>query len=133
MKSKWREKTQLISELDVRVRKMKEEFEKRESDLVKTGQSLKEENKELSARLRKLDDDFRQQYDAEKKEHLKQVEKIQRGHEEKLAASEVKIGELEQEMRQILTEAENRKKFYEDKIKSFSHMFTEFQAGLKIS
>jgi chromosome segregation ATPase len=128
---KWKQKSELINELDVKVRKMKENFELKEAQLNETIAKLKEDNEGLNARLRKVDDTFRQQYDAEKKEHLIQMEKFKSENRELIAKYENKIRDLEDEMRVILIDCENKKKYYDDKISSFTNVFSKFQADLK--
>ena len=40
------------------------------------------------------------------------------------------VKEIEEEMRQLLVESNAKKKFYEDKIKYFSLMFSQIQSDL---
>jgi len=127
---KWKHKTELITDLDFKVRKMKENYETKEKELIKEKNSLLEENNKLNERLHKVDDDFRLQYDVEKREHFKLIEKTKRDYEIKLIQSDDRVKEIEQEMRQLLFESANKKKFYEDKIKSFSSMFSQIQSDL---
>ncbi|CAF0906318.1 unnamed protein product [Brachionus calyciflorus] len=128
---KWKQKSDLINELDVKVRKMRENFELKEKQLNENVLKLKEENENLTVRLRKVDDTFRQQYDTEKKEHLIQLEKCKAENKDLINKYEARIRELEDEMRQILIDCENKKKFYDDKINSFTQVFSKFQSDLK--
>lgn len=130
--TKWKQKSDLIGELDSKVRKMKESYEKKENELLEKNGKIIEENKQLNGKLRKLDDDFRALYDVEKKEHLKALEKLKHEYEAKLIESERRVAEIEDEMRTLLVESENKKKFYDEKIKNFSMMFSKFQADLKV-
>lgn len=130
---KWKQKSELITELDSKVRKMKENYELKEKTLLQETQVLTDEKNSLNERLRKIDDSFRQQYDVEKKEHFKQVEVMKRGYEEKLQVADLKIEGIEEEMRQILTETSRKKKFYEDKIKSFTSAFRNIQADFEVT
>ena len=116
-----------------KVRKMKENYELKEKTLLQETQVLTDEKNSLNERLRKIDDSFRQQYDVEKKEHFKQVEVMKRGYEEKLQVADLKIEGIEEEMRQILTETSRKKKFYEDKIKSFTSAFRNIQADFEVT
>lgn len=131
MAEKWKQKSELINELDGKVRKMKEGFEIKEKGLLEKNEKLCEENSLLNSRLRKIDDDFRHQYDSEKKEHLKHIEKIKSDNLIGIKNYEEKIKDLEDEMRSILIESENKKKFYDEKINSFTIMFSKFQSDLK--
>ncbi|RNA18385.1 leucine-rich repeat and coiled-coil domain-containing 1 isoform X1 [Brachionus plicatilis] len=128
---KWKQKSESINELDVKVRRMKENFEMKEKQLNEMTGKLKEENEALNLRLRKADDTFRLQYDAEKKEHLIQIEKVRAENKELVKSYEARIKDLEDEMRCILVECENKKKFYDDKINSFTQVFSKFQSDLK--
>ena len=132
LSEKWKAKSELISGLQSEVLKMKEKYEAKEKDLVEEKNKLVEENQKLNERLRKIDDEFRLQYDVEKREHLKIIEKIKHEYEQKLAQSGNRIREIEEEMRLILTESANKKKIYEDKIKSFSLMFSKIQTDLQV-
>lgn len=128
---KWKEKSESINELDVKVRRMKENFESKEKQLNETISKLKEENEALNSRLRKVDDTFRQQYDAEKRDHLIQIQKLQGEKNQLIGTYETRIKNLEDEMRCILIECENKKKFYDDKINSFTQVFSKFKSDLK--
>jgi leucine-rich repeat/coiled-coil domain-containing protein 1 len=129
--SKWKQKSDLITELEIKVKKMKENFDQKEKAIEEKCKRLQDENQELNSKLRKIDDGFRMQYDAEKKEHLLQLERVKHEYEERLAAAYQKCKELEDEMRAVLLESENKKKFYEEKINNFSKLFSNFQAEIK--
>jgi leucine-rich repeat/coiled-coil domain-containing protein 1 len=128
---KWRQKSDLITELEVRVKKMKESFEAKEREHSEKNAQLIEENAELMAKLRKCDDDFRLQYDVERREHLKQLERVRLEYEAKLVDGENRVKDIEDEMRLVLIESEKKKQFYEEKINSFSQMFSKFQSEIK--
>jgi hypothetical protein len=128
---KWKQKSDLITELEVRVKKMKENFEAKEREHNEKNNQLMDENAELMARLRKCDDDFRLQYDVERREHLKQLERVKLEYEAKLVDGENRIKDIEDEMRLVLIESEKKKQFYEEKINSFSQMFSKFQSEIK--
>ena len=127
---KWKQNTELITDLDFKVRKMKENYEIKEKAINKEKQVISDENLQLNEKLRQIDDRFRQQYDVEKKEHFKLIERVKREYEIKLKESDEKVKEIEEEMRQLLVESNAKKKFYEDKIKSFSLMFSQIQSDL---
>jgi chromosome segregation ATPase len=128
--AKWKEKSELITELEARVRQMRESFESREREATERADKLVVENQDLTALLRKCDDDFRRQYDVERCEHVRQVERVRGEYEAKLAAGEVRVREIEDEMRLVLADSEKSKRFYEEKIESFSHLFAKFQSEI---
>ena len=128
---KWKQKSESINELDIKVRRMKENFESKEKQLNDTIEKLKEENEALNSRLRKVDDTFRHQYDAEKRDHLIQIQKLQGEKNQLIGTYETRIKDLEDEMRCILIECENKKKFYDDKINGFTQVFSKFKSDLK--
>jgi leucine-rich repeat/coiled-coil domain-containing protein 1 len=130
LSEKWKQKSELITQLDLKVRKMKDDYEVKEKELVNEKNQLIEKNNQLIENMRKIDDEFRNQYDVEKREHLKQMQKQKSEYEQKLSEADTKIIRIEDEMRQILLESANKKKFYEDKINSFSIMFNKIQADI---
>jgi leucine-rich repeat/coiled-coil domain-containing protein 1 len=132
LSNKWKDKSDLISELDYTVRKMKETYEIKESQLKTDKMNVEDENNILKERLRKVDDEFRLQYDIEKKNHLKIIEKIKNEYQVKLEQSDNRTKEIENEMRSLLIETNNNKKFYEDKIKNFTILFSQIQQDFKI-
>jgi hypothetical protein len=127
---RWKQKSELITELDTKVRKMKEGFQTKENEILNEKNLLAKENSLLNERLRKIDDEFRHQYDVEKKEHFKIVERVKHDYEQKLIECDKKLKETEEEMRIILVESAEKKKAYEEKIKSFSAMFSKLQTDL---
>jgi len=130
LSERWKQKSELITELDTKVRKMKEGFQAKENEILNEKNSLAKENSLLNERLRKIDDEFRHQYDVEKKEHFKIVERVKHEYEQKLIECDKKLKETEEEMRIILVESAEKKKAYEEKIKSFSAMFSKLQTDL---
>ena len=86
----------------------------------------------MTDRLRKIDDGIRKQYDVEKREHLKLVEKTKAEYELKVKACNEKVEAIEQEMRSVLMETEQKKRSYEKKIRSFSDAFKNIQADFSI-
>ena len=130
LSERWKQKSELITELDAKVRKIREGFQLKENEILSEKNALAKENSLLNERLRKVDDEFRHQYDVEKREHLKIVERLKYEYEQKLLECDKKLKETEEEMRVILAESAERKKAYEDKVKKFSIMFSKIQTDL---
>jgi leucine-rich repeat/coiled-coil domain-containing protein 1 len=130
LSQKWLEKSNVINELDFEVRKIRENHELEKNDLMIERNDLKEQVIQLSERLRKIDDDFRYQYDIEKREHLKEIEKLKKITESKENESNEKIKEIENEMRLLLVENSNSKKLYEDKINNLKSLLTKIQQDI---
>ena len=61
---------------------------------------------------------------------FKIVERVKHDYEQKLIECDKKLKETEEEMRIILVESAEKKKAYEEKIKSFSAMFSKLQTDL---
>ena len=120
-------KFEQVRELDARVRHMQAEYASKEATLIGERDSLAADNVGLLERLRRVDDDFRRQYDVEKREHLRLVEKLKREYEEKLAQAEARTCAIEDEMREVLAESAAVKKAYEEKAKSYSAIFAKMQ------
>ena len=128
---KWKQKSELITELEVKVKEMKENFEHKEREMAKKEKELADANNEMMIRLKRCDDSFRVQFDAEKKGNLQRLEALKQEYEAKLVDADCKVKDIEDEMRIVLIESEKKKKFYEEKINSFSQMFSKFQADIK--
>ena len=58
------------------------------------------------------------------------IEKLKREHQKNLLECDKKLKETEEEMRFILIESAEKKKAYEEKIKSFSALFSKIQTDL---
>ena len=132
LSEKWKQKSELINELDSKVRKMRENFQTKEAEIMNEKNTLAKEYALLNERMRKIDDEFRRQYDIEKKEHLKIVEKVKCEYEQKLAQCNQKIKDTEEEMRHILVESAEKKKLYEEKTRHLAIMFSKLQTDLVI-
>lgn len=87
--------------------------------------------RQLQARVRQLDDEFRRQFDVAQRGHQEALEKLRRDYEKKIQESQFRVAEVEEEMRILLIESEQTKKQFEEKMKKFSKIFIEFQTDLK--
>ncbi|CAF1014317.1 unnamed protein product [Rotaria sordida] len=124
---KWKEKSDLISELDNKIRRASETYQTNEKKLSDENNRLIEIQKQSEEKLRQRDDDFRRQFETIEHGHRQTLNQIQKNYEEKLQQAQIRINEVEDEMRILLHDTNQRKKKWEERIKHFSSFMTDLQ------
>ena len=147
---KWKEKSDLISELDNKIRRASENYQINEKKLTDENARLVETHKyveirrrrrrrswtrrwfrvsarQLEEKLRQRDDDFRRQFDTIEHGHRQALNQMQKNYEEKLQQAQLRVQEVEDEMRILLLDTNQRKKKWEERMKHFSHLINDLQ------
>ncbi|CAF0920868.1 unnamed protein product [Rotaria sordida] len=124
---KWKEKSDLISELDNKIRRASETYQTNEKKLSDENNRLIEIHKQSEEKLRQRDDDFRRQFETIEHGHRQTLNQIQKNYEEKLQQAQIRINEVEDEMRILLHDTNQRKKKWEERIKYLSSFMTDLQ------
>lgn len=127
----WNERAHTISDIEAQIKKKQTSFEQKEKEFVESQQQLMKENADLLARLRKCDDNFRLQYDAEKREHMQKIEQIKQEYENKLAEAEERVKASEDEMRLVLKDCHDQIQAYKKKWDSASTLFAQIKSGFE--
>lgn len=81
--------------------------------------------RQLEERLRHRDDDFRRQFETIEHGHRQALNQMQRTYEEKLQQTQIRVNEVEEEMRVLLHDTNQRKKKWEEHIKSLNHFMSD--------
>ncbi|CAF2750464.1 unnamed protein product [Rotaria sp. Silwood2] len=124
---KWKEKSDLISELDSKIRRASETYQTNEKKISDENNRLIEIQKQLEEKLRQRDDDFRRQFETIEHGHRQSLNQMQKNYEEKLQQAQIRINEVEDEMRILLHDTNQRKKKWEERIKHLSSFMTDLQ------
>ena len=83
--------------------------------------------RQLEEKLRQRDDDFRRQFETIEHGHRQALNQMQKNYEEKLQQAQIRINEVEDEMRILLLDTNQRKKKWEERMKHFSHLINDLQ------
>ncbi|CAF1449618.1 unnamed protein product [Adineta ricciae] len=124
---KWKEKSDLITELDNKIRRASETYQINEKKLIDENTRLIETQKQLEDKLRQRDDDFRRQFDTIEHGHRQALNQMQKTYEDKLQQAQIRINEVEDEMRILLHDTNQRKKKWEERIKHLSTFMSDLQ------
>ncbi|CAF0895777.1 unnamed protein product [Adineta ricciae] len=124
---KWKEKSDLITELDNKIRRASETYQINEKKLIDENTRLVETHKQLEDKLRQRDDDFRRQFDTIEHGHRQALNQMQKNYEDKLQQAQIRINEVEDEMRILLHDTNQRKKKWEERIKHLSTFMSDLQ------
>ncbi|XP_045191730.2 leucine-rich repeat and coiled-coil domain-containing protein 1-like [Mercenaria mercenaria] len=130
LNNKWKEKSQLIGQLEQQVREMKDSWEKKEQKLSQ------ERDKALQAanlaidRLKAADDSFRKQLEDKVQAYQEQIMQIEREKQTEIDQAYMRVAEVEEEMRELLNENQASKKAMEDKMKRLTQAMTDLQTDL---
>ncbi|KAI8504572.1 leucine rich repeat [Branchiostoma belcheri] len=127
---KWKDKGQLIGQLETQVRQAKENFDAKEKKLQEERKRALEAEQGALDRLRRADDAFRQQLEAKVAAHEDDLERAVQEKQEEIDRANQRVLQVEQEMRELLRETENNKKMTEERVKKLNKAFYELQQGL---
>jgi len=124
---KWKEKSDLITELDNKIRRASETYQTNEKKLLDENNRLLETQKQSEEKLRQRDDDFRRQFETIEHGHRQALNQMQKNYEDKLQQTQIRINEVEDEMRILLHDTNQRKKKWEERIKHLSSFMSDLQ------
>ncbi len=83
--------------------------------------------RQLEEKLRQRDDDFRRQFETIEHGHRQALNQMQKNYEEKLQQAQIRISEVEDEMRVLLYDTNQRKKKWEERVKYLSTFMSDLQ------
>jgi hypothetical protein len=78
-------------------------------------------------KLRQRDDDFRRQFETIEHGHRQSFNQMQKSYEDKLQQAQIRVNEVEDEMRALLLDTNQRKKKWEERVKHLSNFMTDLQ------
>jgi len=83
--------------------------------------------RQIEEKLRQRDDDFRRQFETIEHGHRQALNQLQKSYEDKLQQAQIRVTEVEDEMRILLHDTNQRKKKWEERIKYLSSFMNDLQ------
>ncbi|KAK3603812.1 hypothetical protein CHS0354_042814 [Potamilus streckersoni] len=130
LNNKWKEKSNLIGQLELQVREMKDNWEAKDKKLTS------ERDKALAAaniaieRLRTADDAFRNQLDQKVQAFQEEIARLEQEKNMEIEQANQRVLTVEEEMRELLQENQASKRAMEEKIKRLTHVLGDLQSDL---
>eukprot|EP00057_Strongylocentrotus_purpuratus_P010979 XP_011665453.1 PREDICTED: leucine-rich repeat and coiled-coil domain-containing protein 1 [Strongylocentrotus purpuratus] len=125
--NKWKEKGDIIGQLETQVRQVKENFDQREKKLREERDKAISTEKASVDKLRSIDNAFRKQMDAAQRGHEENMEQLAQEKQRDIDEAMGRVSDVEDEMRQLLAETANQKRVTEEKIRRLTQAFSEIQ------
>ncbi|XP_015711374.1 leucine-rich repeat and coiled-coil domain-containing protein 1 isoform X2 [Coturnix japonica] len=130
LKKKWQGKDELLSQLEVQVKQMKESFDMKEKKLIEERNKSLQAQRIATEKLREMDDAFRKRLESVLAAHEAEIVQLANEKEKQIEAANEKVYCIEEEMRQLLQETANNKKAMEDKIRRLTYVLSDIQQDL---
>ncbi|KFV42385.1 Leucine-rich repeat and coiled-coil domain-containing protein 1, partial [Gavia stellata] len=130
LKKKWQGKGELLSQLEVQVKQMKESFDIKEKKLIDERNKSLQTQRIAVEKLHEMDDAFRRQLQSMLAAHQEELLQLANEKEKQIEAANEKVYYVEEEMRQLLQETANNKKAMENKIRRLTHALNDIQQDL---
>ncbi|XP_030906473.2 leucine-rich repeat and coiled-coil domain-containing protein 1 isoform X1 [Melopsittacus undulatus] len=130
LKMKWQGKEEILSQLEVQVKRMKENFDIKEKKLIEERDKSLQTQRIAVEKLQEMDDAFRKQLGSMLIAHQEELLQLATEKEKQIEAANEKVYCVEEEMRQLLQEMANHKKAMENKIRRLTHALNDFQQDL---
>ncbi|XP_007563899.1 leucine-rich repeat and coiled-coil domain-containing protein 1 isoform X2 [Poecilia latipinna] len=123
---KWQEKAELLTRLESQVKRMKENFDSKERLLLEEREKASEAHRAAVDKLRSVDDAFRRQLESVQAAHQAELLQLSNEKQKHIEQANLKVYEVEEEMRQLLEETEANKKVMEEKMKRLTNVLKDF-------
>ncbi|NWQ91568.1 LRCC1 protein, partial [Burhinus bistriatus] len=130
LKKKWQGKGELLSQLEVQVKQMKESFDIKEKKLIEERNKSLQTQRIAVEKLHKMDDAFRKQLESMLAAHQEELLQLANEKEKQIEAANEKVYYVEEEMRQLLQETANNKKAMENKVRRLTQALNDIQQDL---
>ncbi|XP_076112416.1 leucine-rich repeat and coiled-coil domain-containing protein 1-like [Mytilus galloprovincialis] len=130
LNSKWKEKSQLIGQLEKQVQQMKDNWENKEKKLTQERNKAVEAASTAIEKLRSVDDSFRKQLEAKESLHQEEINRLEHEKQAELDQAYQKVYEVEEEMRELLRDQDASKKATEEKVKRLTKALGDLQTDL---
>ncbi|KAF6733971.1 Leucine-rich repeat and coiled-coil domain-containing protein 1 [Oryzias melastigma] len=125
---RWQEKEELLSQLEVQVKRMKENFDSKERHLLEETEKATEAHKAALQKLRHVDDTFRAQLESVHAAHQAELLQLESKKQQEVEQANQKVLEVEEEMRQLLQETQTSKRAMEEKVRRLSSVLKDFHS-----
>ncbi|NXH53156.1 LRCC1 protein, partial [Rhabdornis inornatus] len=127
LKKRWQGKGELLSQLEVQVKQMKENFDFKEKKLIEERNKSLQTQRIAVEKLHKMDNAFRKQLESVLAAHQEELLHLENEKEKQIEAANEKVYSVEEEMRELLQEMANNKKAMESKIRRLTHALNDIQ------
>ncbi|XP_041320364.1 leucine-rich repeat and coiled-coil domain-containing protein 1 [Pyrgilauda ruficollis] len=127
LKKRWQGKGELLSQLEVQVKQMKENFDFKEKKLIEERNKSLQTQRIAVEKLHKMDNAFRKQLESVLAAHQEELLHLENEKEKQIEAANEKVYSVEEEMRELLQEMANSKKAMENKIRRLTNALNDIQ------
>ncbi|NXB21768.1 LRCC1 protein, partial [Rhagologus leucostigma] len=127
LKKRWQGKGELLSQLEVQVKQMKENFDFKEKKLIEERNKSLQSQRIAMEKLHQMDNAFRKQLESVLAAHQEELLHLANEKEKQIEAANEKVYSVEEEMRELLQEMANNKKAMENKIRRLTHALNDIQ------
>ncbi|NWI85887.1 LRCC1 protein, partial [Pitta sordida] len=127
---RWQGKGDLLSQLEVQVKQMKENFDIKEKKLIEERNKSLQTQRIAVEKLQEMDNAFRKQLESMLAAHQEELWQLANEKEKQIEAANEKVYSVEEEMRELLQEMANNKKAMEHKIQRLTHALNDIQQDL---
>ncbi|XP_028740968.1 leucine-rich repeat and coiled-coil domain-containing protein 1 isoform X3 [Peromyscus leucopus] len=127
LNQKWHDKGELLYHLETQVKDVKEKFENKEKKLKAERDKSLELQKDAVEKLQSMDDAFKKQVDAIVEAHQAEITQLTNEKQKYIDCANLKVQQVEEEMRGLLEETSKNKKVMEGKIKQLVCALSEIQ------
>ncbi|NXY65608.1 LRCC1 protein, partial [Callaeas wilsoni] len=127
LKKRWQGKGELLSQLEVQVKQMKENFDFKEKKLIEERNKSLQTQRIAVEKLHEMDNAFRKQLESVLAAHQEELLHLAKEKEKQIEAANEKVYSVEEEMRELLQEMANNKKAMENKIRRLTHALNDIQ------
>ncbi|KAM5212106.1 leucine-rich repeat and coiled-coil domain-containing protein 1 isoform 2-T2 [Hipposideros larvatus] len=130
LNQKWHDKGELLCNLEMQVKEVKEKFENKERKLKAERDKNIELQKDAMEKLHSMDDAFKKQVDAIVQAHQAEIMQLASEKQKYIDSANLKVYQVEEEMRGLLQETCKNKKAMETKIKQLAFALNEIQQDM---
>ncbi|XP_050188876.1 leucine-rich repeat and coiled-coil domain-containing protein 1 [Myiozetetes cayanensis] len=130
LKKRWQGKGELLSQLEVQVKQMKENFDIKEKKLIEERNKSLQTQRIAVEKLHEMDNAFRKKLESMLVAHQEELLQLANEKEKQIEAANEKVYSVEEEMRELLQEMANNKKAMENKIRLLAHALNDIQQDL---
>ncbi|TRZ17875.1 hypothetical protein HGM15179_009242 [Zosterops borbonicus] len=127
LKKRWQGKGELLSQLEVQVKQMKENFDLKEKKLIEERNKSLQTQRIAVQKLHEMDSAFRKQLESVLAAHEEELLHLKNEKEKQIEAANEKVYSVEEEMRELLQEMANNKKAMENKIRRLTDALNDIQ------
>ncbi|NWH30865.1 LRCC1 protein, partial [Chloropsis hardwickii] len=127
LKKRWQGKGELLSQLEVQVKQMKENFDFKEKKLIEERNKSLQTQRIAVEKLHEMDNAFRKQLESVLAAHQEELLHLENEKEKQIEAANEKVYSVEEEMRELLQEMANNKKAMENKIRRLTNALNDIQ------